>query len=1070
MEKKLSRNDLLLSRRLSSIILTFFLFSGMAGLIYEILWTRMLVKIIGAAPFAISIILTIFMGGLGLGSYLASRYIDRIQPLSKLIKIYGLLEIIIGCYALALPILLVFLRPLQALLYNHLYNHFLPYHLLTFLICAILLCVPVLCMGATLPLLCRFYVSRLSHLGTHTGRLYGLNTIGAAAGALICGFWLIQKLGMWGTLFLAVFINLIIGFACLWLFSQVKKQPEKFLSNRMENQTKEIPDANGTQPDMISPQVLQSALFIFAISGFCAMAYEVFWTKLLGLLIGPTTYSFSIVLVTFITGLAVGSMIFGRLADRVQNPMKLLLCTQIIAALLVLGISQFLGNSQLFFSKLIYLLKDNFPLLNLSKAVTLFFLMLAPTLLLGATFPLVGKIYTRTVTKIGHSIGKAYAINTLGAVLGAFSAGFLFSPLVGKESGLSLVIGLQLLSSIGIAIFLFAIKNKSFKTLTPLISMAIIGLSLCLFFPRWNHRLLASGKYYRMGYLETAVRRSGWMQALFKGTDILNEYESGELLYYGEGIGGFTSVIKTFNPLGDIELSMANSGKMDASSRGDMKTQTLLAHFPLLFHENPKNIMVLGLASGVTAGEVLCYPIEKLDILEINQQVITASDFFRQWNNEVLDQPQANLILQDARAHLQLTQASYDAIISEPSNPWMAGLATLFTQDFFQLVEKRLNQNGIFVQWLHSYNMDWSTFALVGRTFVKVFPNSLLISTGPFPYSRDYLLVGLKGQSKISLDVARRNFPFAQTSKNMTLANPALIYRLIVNEDLGRLFGDGPVNTDNFPSLEFAAPKLMFLTDPEIRRQLQAGKELRPERVRIASALTANIESQIDFAAYALSLYAPFPNMVELSQATPEQRNRFQSLLETYCTRNVVDYSMIGDEELASSCRRVQIAIINQTIADNPDKAEAYFYLANLYFGENMLNEAVLNYTQSLDLRADNAYAHNNLGYALMLQGENIQASVHFREAIRINPGFAEAHRNLGLAMANTGDLNKAAQEFRIAIQLLPDNPALHNDLGVILSRLENWDEAIFHFKEALRIQPDYSEAQRNLEIALGRK
>ena len=208
------------TNKITLLVLICFFLSGLVGLIYEMLWTRMIVKIIGSAPFAVTIILTVFMGSLGLGSFLAGRTIDRIKNPVKLVRIYGLLELIIGAYGLAIPLLLEAFKPVYAILYNKLFHHFMVYNLLTFVGCSILLCIPVICMGATLPILCRFYVTKLSHLGTHAGRLYGLNTIGAALGALLCGFWLISLLGVNVTLIFAVFINGLIGISCLLVGSK----------------------------------------------------------------------------------------------------------------------------------------------------------------------------------------------------------------------------------------------------------------------------------------------------------------------------------------------------------------------------------------------------------------------------------------------------------------------------------------------------------------------------------------------------------------------------------------------------------------------------------------------------------------------------------------------------------------------------------------------------------------------------------------------------------------------------------------------------------------------------------
>ena len=1048
--------------RIVVLVLTCFFFSGVTGLIYEILWTRMIVKVIGAAPFAVSIVLTVFMGGLGVGSYLASRTIDRIKQPLRLVRIYGILELAIGAYGLAIPFLLRAFTPLYAVVYNRLFSHFMLYNLLTFIGCSLILCIPVICMGATLPILCRFYVTRLSHLGTHAGRLYGLNTIGAALGAFLCGFWLIHYLGMPGTLILAVLINGIIGILCLRAGSGIQ-------SRQVASDSKTSPPTDVVETPKVAqyPGALTAALVIFAVSGFCAMSYEVIWAKLLGLIVGPTTYSFTIVLVTFISGLALGSMLFGWLGDKTGKPMWLLVLTQIAAALIVLGISQLMGNSQLFFAKLIFTFRERFALLSITKAAILFSFMILPTLCLGATFPLVGKIYTQSVSKVGRSIGVAYAINTIGAVLGSFCAGFVLIPLFGKESSLSLVIGAQLLTSLVVGGIILSRRKRNLLKLVSLAVPALAGLILCFYFPIWNRHLLSQGKYQRFERIKEDIIGSGWLEALFRGPEILTRSERAEILYYGDGIGGFTTVLKYPVPLGGAEYTMAIGGKPDASSRGDMKTQTLSAHFPMLFHPNPRTVMVVGLASGVTAGEVLYYPIEQLDVLEISREVVKASEFFRPWNNNVLSDPKTNLIIQDARAHLQLTKQKYDVIISEPSNPWMAGLAALFTHEYSALAERRLKHDGIFVQFIHSYQMDWPTFALVGRTFAKVFPNSLIFSTEPFGLGDDYLLVGFKGKNKLVLENAGRKLKYAQQSRNLTLSDPRLLYRPVVSEDLRRVFGQGPVNTDNWPMLEFAAPKRMHHTDPTINRNLLSNKVLRPTTINIVQQTINSINAQIDYAAYALSVYAPFPKMVDLTEATPSQKKRFFELLDTYCANNPIDYSVLKDDQLEQRCRSVQIEAIQNKIDLMPYKDLSYFYLGDLYYKEDMLDEAVTNYYKSLQVGPDFAKAHYNLAGVLAKQNRLNEAVSHFVEALRITPNFAEGRRSLGnaLALQNRGD--EAVKQFAKALRTKPDDAEIHSNIGGILAKQGRFDEAIPHFVEALRIDPNFADAHNNLGYAL---
>ena len=1050
--------------KLSILVLTCFFFSGLTGLIYEILWTRMLVTIIGGAPFAVSIILTVFMGGLGLGSYLASRVIDRVDEPARLVKIYGILELMIGGYGLAIPVLFRLFRPVYAVVYNQLFSHFMLYNFLTFVGCAILLCLPVICMGATLPILCRFYVRRLSHLGTYAGRLYGLNTIGAALGAFLCGFWLISVLSMPGTLILAVLINVFIGLSCI--MAGWKVRTEQIDSDL--GQQKQIDTSQAAKPSG-SPAVVIGSLVIFAVSGFCAMSYEVIWTRLLGLLVGPTTYSFTIVLVTFILGLALGSMLFGWLGDRTGKPVLLLLLTQIVAALFALLLSQVLGNSQFFFAKLIEHFQDDFAALSIFKAVILFVFMLFPTVCLGATFPLVGKIYTQSVSRVGRSIGVAYAINTIGAVLGSFCAGFVLIPFFGKERGLSLVVGLQFLTSLVILVIIFVRDRKVMLKLASLAAVALFGLILCFYFPMWDRHLLSKGRYHRFEDMGIDLRNYGWLESLLRGPEILNRSEHSELVYYGDGIGGFTTVLRQANPLGDMEYTMTISGKADASSRADMQTQTLSAHFPMLFHRNPRTVMVLGLASGVTAGEVLYYPVEQLDVLEISHQVVEASDFFLPWNNRVLSDSRTNLIIQDGRAHLQLTKQKYDVIISEPSNPWMAGLAALFTREFFTLAEDRLNEDGIYVQFIHSYQMDWPTFALVGRTFAQVFPNNLLVITAPSNVGNDYLLVGFKGEDRLILENAKRKLSYVQQSKNVTLTDPRLLYRLVVSEDVQGFFDKGPVNTDNWPVLEFAAPKLLYRSDPMIERNIRAKRWLSPATRDIIRQVRADVNAQIDFAAYALSVYKPFAGMVDLEKATPLQKERFFELMEAYCANNSIDYSIFKDEELKQRCHSIQIETIESNIDLMPDKALSYFYLADIYYEKGVLDKAIESHYKSLQIRPDDAIVHYNIGYALNTLGRFDEAILHFIEVLRINHSFSKAHSELAYALARQGRLDEAIEHYNEVLRIEPNNVKAHSNLGGVFTKQGRFDEAIAHFTEALRIEPDFADAHNNLGYALAR-
>lgn len=1062
------------ARRLAVFILICFFLSGMTALIYQIIWMRLISRVVGAAPFAVSAILVVFMAGLGLGGYIAGRMSNRWLGI-RLVRVYGVLEIATAVYALFVPALLMLSGGVYDILYNNFYEHTLVFNLFVFAGAVLLLGFPTVCMGATLPILCRFYVSSLSHLGTHAGRLYGINTFGAALGALICGFWMISTLGVWGSMLTAVFINAAIGLTCLLIrpaeaAKQHDSEPEKTGAKTKKKKGVVPGEKSIVSENLYSRGTVKAALAVFLVSGFCAMACEVFWTRLLGLVVGPTTYSFTIVLVTFISGLALGNLIFGKWADKTGNAFGLLIITQVLAAFFALVISHVFGNGQLFFAKLIYAFRDQFVLLSVVEALVLFGFMVLPTIFFGAAFPLVAKIHTRSIEGVGRSIGVVYAFNTMGDVLGAFFAGFLLMPLVGMEAGLRMVMGLQIATVIAAAAF--AVKGGmrfSLRRAVPAAAFAAGVLVMSALYPAWNRHVLATGKYHRFEESEAvkqAVQGTGWLRSLVSGAQILADTERGELVYYGEGIGGFTTVLKYPGPFGKAEFSMANSGKMDASSRGDMNTQTLLAHFPMLFAKNPQKVMVLGLASGVTAGEVLHYPVERLDVIDINECVFEAAGLFSQWNNNVLESPRTQTILQDALAHLRLSQTKYDVIISEPSNPWMAGMASLFTLDFFETARDSLTNDGIYVQWFHCYQMDWSTFALIGRTFEEVFPDSILVSCDPGGLAKDFLFVGFKGDAGLNWEQAGENIEYAGRSSNIELARPELLFRLLVSEDLSKLFGNGPVNTENLPLLEYSAPRLMYHgkeTQKALLKKLKDRAWLSSGTASAAGLVRESVGDQLDFAEFALSVYSPFKGMLEIDRADSGQRERFEELLSDYCRENPMDLNLVENTEFARRLHAIQVDSIKNKLPEIKHKAPAHSYLASLFDEAGMSKEAAKHYRKAIALKPGDARVHNDLGFLLYQKGDIDSAISHFKKAIELRPGFIKAMGNMAFAQLKKNSPDKALFYFKETLQIDPGIAESHYYAGYILARQNRLADAAGHLKEAVRLNPDMARALNTL-------
>ncbi len=1056
---------------LYTIILCCFFVSGLTGLVYQILWTRMIIKIIGSAPFAISIVLTVFMGGLGLGSYLTGRIIDQVREPLKLVAIYGLLEIGIGLYGLVLPLLLWLFRPVYAVLYNHLFQHFFTYHFLTFLGCLVLLLLPVTLMGATLPVLSRFFVTSLNRIGTHVGRLYGFNTIGAALGSLLCGFWLIQYCGITGALFSAVVGNILIGIVCLLA---ARRWSRRLLPTGTVNREKPLaPEIKEVMNQSRGP--VWHALIIFAISGFCAMAYEVIWVKLLGLLVGPTTYSFTIVLVTFITGLALGSIFFGWLVDRVNRPTILLLSTQLLSALFALWVSQLIGDGQIFFSKLIQHFQDDFTRLICVQSSVLFVFMFLPTFCLGATFPLVGKIFTRSLQKTGRSIGYAYSVNTIGAVLGSFCAGFLFIPLAGKELSIRLITGFQIIATLIIWTILLIKAGKKRLALVPVATLAGSILFFALLqYPHWNRLMLARGKYHRFEQLKK--HKIGWTKALFDGMEIYAKDNESELAYYADGIDGFTSVLKTKpDVFGQVHYSLLNSGKADASSqKADMAIQTITAHFPMLFHPHPETVLVLGFASGITAGEVLHYPIQRLDTVEINRQVVAASDFFRPWNNGVRTDHRSELIIQDGRAHLTLTDRKYDVIISEPSNPWMAGLATLFTAEFMNLAKDRLNAGGIFVQWIHSYQMNWSTFSMVGRTFSTVFPNGLLVSANSLNplCGPDFLLIGFQNDSTLDLETARKNLPYAQKSTNMSLLNPELFFNLVVSEKLGALFGPGPINTDNHPYLEYEAPKLMhyMVSSKEIMQKIAASRWLSEPIGAVIEKNRTDLDHLIDWEVFRLAFRQHEAGSLDLSQATDSQRERYHQLLTNYCAITpIYDFSFIHDAQFRQDSIHAHLDGLNQLAEAATDKTEHFYYMGWVCNNNKLPYSAAHFFLKALTYKPADAKSNDALKKLCLSQDADILYHLLAKEVLQ-HPDNPSLYYQTGILSQRQGRMDAAGELFQKSASMAPEFILPLNELVFLAIEKGDYADAISIYQKMISIKPQQANLYYNVACLFSKR
>lgn len=783
------------------IVLLCFFLSGFSGLLYEVLWLRMLILIFGSTTLAVSTVLTSFMGGLALGSYFFGRIMDRQK---RPLLYYGFLEGVIGLYALMVPWLFSLLVPAYRVIWAQFHPNFYGFTLMQFLLVSVVLVVPTTCMGATLPILSRWAVQQEKTLGVTIGRLYALNTFGAVLGTALSGFFLLPLLGVQKTLGIAVAVNLLVALCILALY---RRSPAPPVSQTPEPPTDKELFRSKVPIPALSKGVIWSVVVGISLSGFISMIYEVAWSRTLSLLVDSSVYGFSIMLTTFLVGIALGSYFFSRRVDTLRFQ-------GFVWAWLQIGIGVFAFLGLLFFQELPYWylllyrsLGQSINLLLTGKFILAFFIMLAPTLFMGAIFPLTIKIYASNINQISRMVGNIYTINTLGCILGSFAGGFFLIPLLGIRNTILLGIGLNLL----LGLYLLLITTAPRPSLKWISAPAVFLLTLGLlwFPPAWKAPLMVSGVYiYAHNFKNTSHRQ------LMEMYEPKNE----PLLFYKEG---HTCTISVHKSRRTGTIYMKSNGKVEASTKGDMPTQVLVGQIPMLLAPQLDEVLVVGMGSGVTVGSVTPFPARKITLVELEKAVIEGSRFFDQVNNRPLEDPRLTLRVADARNYLLVTPDQYDVIISEPSNPWMAGVANVFTQEFFRLGYNKLKPEGVFCQWLQLYKISPESFKTVLTTFHSVFPYVYVFQ----PQQKDLVMVGFKKKPDLSLARIEERMKWKLVEQDLNRIGVRDLHNLISRftmgpDEVATLTRGGILNTDDNALIEFSTPKTLFVETEDLNAQI----------------------------------------------------------------------------------------------------------------------------------------------------------------------------------------------------------------------------------------------------------
>jgi spermidine synthase len=767
-------------------LLPLFFVSGATALTYQTLWVGQLQLVFGTSTFAISTVLATFMGGLGLGGLVGGRFADRI---ARPLRVYGLLEIGIGLFALLFPVLIRLETPLYMAAGRSLASGGpVVYGLFQFVLVGVLLVAPTAMMGATLPLLARFATRRLGGAGDDVGTLYAVNTAGAVLGTALCGFVLLPGTGRFTTTLLAAAANLILGIGALALDARVR------------GRERVTDDLHAAAPVAAALPFVTAAI---ALAGFSALVYEVAWTRVLGLMLGASTYTFSVMLLAFLVGIAIGGKLGGPLADRLMRDGGVNRVLLAFAGIEV-GIAVLSYALMYVYPEMPFLYVRLFDWLNGDErpqavwAVSLLLaglIMTPPAVLMGLHFPIAVRAAIGRPDELGAPVGRIYGANTIGGVAGAFLAGFVLLPTI-RVQGTMLVAAVVELAAAGLLIAYVARSERRSGLLAAPLGMVGLLLVFAAQRPPWDPMLMTAGMYHYVSHFSDHSR-----QGVLDFT--ISQYE---LLFYEEGLSSVVTVAK--NRSSD-NVWLANNGKVDASTTTDLPTQILCSLLPMQFAEDPEEVMVIGLASGISAGALTqVEAIDRLDIVELEPAIRRASEFFKDYNHNVLEDPRVNLIVNDGRNQVLLTEpGTYDVIVSEPPNPWITGVSNLFTKEFYELGKTRLQPGGVWSQWVQLYGMDTHDLRMLLRTFAEVYPHVLVYSIEDV----DLILIGSDAPLSPSPDAAARLFQWKGVVNDLgkvDVLGPTTIVSLFQMDRDGilQMAGDIGFNTDDNMAIEYSAP------------------------------------------------------------------------------------------------------------------------------------------------------------------------------------------------------------------------------------------------------------------------
>jgi spermidine synthase len=1002
-----------------------FFLSGAAGLIYQVAWMKALGLLFGYTAYATATAIAVFMGGLALGSFFLGRWCES-RP--DAVRIYAWLEFGIGCAGALSLIGLLLVRTVYLAAHASLAGS--PVVLICFRVvgAALVLGIPSFLMGGTFPVLIRGVIRQQNQLAVRIGRLYAVNTLGAVVGTLGAGFIFLPAMGLRLTVFVAAALNFGAGWIALQTASRAG------MSGSLEQTPAAKQTTKNAAPGLGQRQT-QFVLAAFALVGFTAIAYEIAWTRMLATFLGSSTYAFTVMLSTFLLGIVIGSFLFERFFSGVNAICIAGFCwTQTAISTAVLFFLFYFSGIPELIPAILRATGNSFSGTVLTEFFVCSLAMLPTAIVFGINFPLVVAVLTggNSTDSGSATVGKAYAANTAGGIVGALAGGFVLLPLLGSFRLLVILAACNAVLAISLW---FLQSQKSWPAIAA--NLAAVGLSAYLgisgaLFSRTiaGFGALLYGNYHdrRLTVREIA--------------------DTEDVVFFQDGVNATISVTRS-----DDYVALRTNGKVDASNL-DTSTQLLLGDLGAVFHPHPRRVLIVGLGGGMTGSAAARFPdVEQIDCVEIEPAVLRAQPLLTRLNRGVLADPRFHLIFDDARSYLQTTRNRYDLIISEPSNPWIAGIATLYTKEFYAALRQRLEPNGVFVQWVQAYGLAPDDFRMIVASLAPSFEDLSLWRSS----NRDYLLLGRTQSGDFSFERARKMWGVAELQQDfqtLKLAAPEswLAYFRLSDKELRKLAVGAELNTDDRTRLEFEAPKRLLtesLTEELARYLTRYSRDvlpgnLQPEDVplvRLAAAETA-LDLNDARAAQWLEkgLVAPPEKLLYLRGRLALQQRRAQEavgLLKSSLKENTNQLSVLywlAAAEAQSNDPEAATGHLQQILALRPRDQRVLTALVRISENKKDWDGAIAWQTLLRDAEdGTNAVSYCRLGDFYLRKSDLASAEKPLREGLQRDGNAYLCHRDLGELLRARGQLQEAEAELQFVVKHFPEaDPKTYASLALL--------------------------------------